>query len=64
MKIIACIKRVPTTDLQPRVAADGKGLDTSGVQYMTSFYDEIAVEEAIRQKEKHGGEVTVLTIGP
>jgi electron transfer flavoprotein beta subunit len=64
MKIIACIKRVPTTDLQPRVAADGKRLDPSGVQYMASFYDEIAVEEAIRQKEKHGGEVTVLTIGP
>jgi len=63
MKIIACIKRVPTTDLQPRVAADGKSLDAAGVQYMTSFYDEIAVEEAIKQKEKHGGEVTVLTIG-
>jgi electron transfer flavoprotein beta subunit len=64
MKIIACIKRVPTTDLQPRVGADGKSLDATGVQYMTSFYDEIAVEEAIQQKEKHGGEVTVLTIGP
>src|SRR5262245_64652622 len=64
MRIIACIKRVPTTDLQPRVGADGKSLDSSGVQYMTSFYDEIAVEEALKQKEKHGGEVTVLTIGP
>jgi electron transfer flavoprotein beta subunit len=64
MKIIACIKRVPTTDLQPRVGADKKSLDVAGIQYMTSFYDEIAVEEALRQKEKHGGEVTVLTIGP
>jgi electron transfer flavoprotein beta subunit len=64
MKIVACIKRVPTTDLSPRVGADGKHLDPAGIQYMTSFYDEIAVEEAIRQKEKHGGEVTVLTIGP
>jgi len=64
MKIVACIKRVPTTDLQPRIGADGKSLDTTGVQYMTSFYDEIAVEEALRLKEKHGGEVTVLTIGP
>jgi electron transfer flavoprotein beta subunit len=64
MKIIACIKRVPTTDLSPRVAADQKSLDGTGVQYMTSFYDEIAVEEAVRLKEKHGGEVTVLTIGP
>ena len=64
MKIIACIKRVPTTDFQPRVSADGKSLDLAGVQYMVSFYDEIAVEEALRQKEKHGGEVTVVTIGP
>ena len=64
MKIIACIKRVPTTDFQPRVGSDGKSLDPSGVQYMTSFYDEIAVEEALRIKEKQGGEVTVLTIGP
>jgi electron transfer flavoprotein beta subunit len=64
MKIVVCIKRVPTTDLQPKVGADGRHLDTAGVQYMISFYDEIAVEEALRQKEKHGGEVTVLSIGP
>ena len=51
MKIIACIKRVPTTDFQPRVSADGKSLDLAGVQYMVSFYDEIAVEEALRLRE-------------
>ncbi|MFN0243194.1 MAG: electron transfer flavoprotein subunit beta/FixA family protein [Planctomycetota bacterium] len=64
MKIVACIKRVPTTEAQAKVAADGKSLDTSGFQYMTSFYDEIAVEEALKTKEKLGGDVTVLTIGP
>ena len=64
MNIVACMKRVPTTDLQPKVAADGTHLDAGGVQYMVSFYDEIAVEEAIKTKEQHGGEVTVLTIGP
>jgi electron transfer flavoprotein beta subunit len=64
MNIVACIKRVPTTDLQPKVAGDGASLDASGAQYMVSFYDEIAVEAAIQTKEKHGGEVTVLTIGP
>jgi electron transfer flavoprotein beta subunit len=46
------------------VAADGKSLDTAGVQYMTSFYDEIAVEEALKQKEKHGGEVVLVSLGP
>ena len=64
MNIVACIKRVPTTDLQPQVGADGTHLDSAGVQYMISFYDEIAVEQAVQTKEKLGGEVTVLTIGP
>jgi len=64
MKIVACIKRVPTTEAQAKITADGKGLDAAGFQYMTSFYDEIAVEEAIKTKEALGGEVTVLTIGP
>ncbi len=64
MNIVACIKRVPTTDFVPKVGPDGKHIDTTGVQYMTSFYDEIAVEEAVRTKEKHGGEVIVLILGP
>jgi len=64
MKIVACIKRVPTTEAQVKVAADQQGLDTAGLSWMTSFYDEIAVEEALRTKEKHGGDVTVLTLGP
>jgi electron transfer flavoprotein beta subunit len=63
MKIVALVKRVPVTTLQPKVGADQKTLDASGVEYMTSFYDEIAVEEAVRLKEAQGGEVTVLTLG-
>jgi electron transfer flavoprotein beta subunit len=64
MKIIACIKRVPATDAQAKIDASTTGLDTSSLQYMTSFYDEIAVEEAVKTKESQGGEVTVLTLGP
>ena len=64
MNIVALMKRVPTTDLVAKVGGDGKHLDASGVQYMISFYDEIAVEQAVQTKEKHGGEVTVLTLGP
>jgi electron transfer flavoprotein beta subunit len=64
MNIVSCIKRVPATETQPKPAPDGKGLDHTAVQYMLSFYDEIANEEAIRTKEAHGGEVTVLTLGP
>ncbi len=64
MKIVACIKRVPTTDAQAKIGGDGKSLDTAGFQYMTSFYDEIAVEQAIQTKEALGGDVTILTVGP
>jgi electron transfer flavoprotein beta subunit len=64
MKIVATIKRVPTTEAQAKVGGDGKSLDPAGWQYMASFYDEIAVEAAIQAKEKHGGDVTVITLGP
>jgi electron transfer flavoprotein beta subunit len=64
MNIFACVKRVPLTDVQVKIAADGKSLDTAGFEYSLSFYDDLAVEEALRAKEKLGGTVTVLTIGP
>ncbi|QDV05473.1 Electron transfer flavoprotein subunit beta [Planctomycetes bacterium Poly30] len=64
MNIVACVKRVPTTEAVAQPTADGKGLDSAGLQYMISFYDEIAVEEAVKTKEALGsGEVTVLTLG-
>ena len=64
MKIVACVKRVPLTDVQVKVGADGKSLDTAGFEHSLSFYDELALEEALRAKEKLGGEVTVLCLGP
>ncbi len=64
MRIIACVKRVPLTDAQIKIRADGLSVDNAGFEYMLSFYDELAVEEAIKTKEKHGGEVTVITVGP
>ena len=65
MKIVACVKRVPTTDVQPAIAADGVSVDASSLKYELSFYDGIALEQAVQLKEKLGdGEVTVLTAGP
>jgi electron transfer flavoprotein beta subunit len=64
MNIVACIKRVPATETQPKIAPDGKAMDPALAEYMLSFYDEIALEEAIRTKEAAGGEVTALTLGP
>lgn len=64
MNIVACVKRVPTTEAVVEVASDGKSLATGNLQYMISFYDEIALEQAVQTKEAVGGEVTVLTLGP
>src|SRR3954467_14019628 len=65
MKIAVCIKRVPDSETRVKIAADGKSLDEAGVKFVMNPYDEFAVEEALRRKEKAGsGEVAVLTLGP
>ena len=65
MDIVVCIKRVPTTDTAIKVAADGKSIDTAGVQYELNAYDEFALEQALQTKEQLGtGSVTVVTLGP
>lgn len=63
MNIVACVKRVPTTDAVVEVGPDGKSLATDGLPYMVSFYDDYALEQAVQTKEAAGGEVTVLTLG-
>jgi electron transfer flavoprotein beta subunit len=65
LKIAVCIKQVPDTETRIRVAADGKAIVESDVNWVVSPYDEYAVEEALRIKEKKGGgEVVLLTVGP
>jgi electron transfer flavoprotein beta subunit len=65
MNIIVCVKRVPATDSRVRIAPDGKSIDPAGVKYVIGPYDEFAVEEALRIKEKEGkGEVIILCLGP
>ncbi len=65
MKIAVCIKRVPDTELRFTIAADGQSLDSTGMKYEISTFDEYAVEAALRLNEAHGpGEVTVVGLGP
>lgn len=65
MKIVCCIKRVPDSETRVKIAADGRSLDESSVKFVMSAYDEFAVEEALRRKEKAGaGEVVVISVGP
>ena len=63
MKLAACINHVPDTAAKINIAADGKTVDKTGVTYVISPYDEFAVEECLRLKEKNGGDVTVISLG-
>ena len=65
MKIAVCIKRVPDTEMRFTIAPDGKSIDTAGLKYEISTFDEYAVEAALRLLEAHGpGEITVVGLGP
>jgi len=64
MKIIVAIKQVPERDAQVRIDVAGKWIEESDVQFAMNESDAYALEEALRLKEKQGGEVVVLSAGP
>ena len=64
MDIVVCIRRAPTTDARIKPGADGKTYDQAGVNYDISEYDKFAIEAGILLKEKHGGQVTIVSVGP
>ncbi|HSN90902.1 MAG TPA: electron transfer flavoprotein subunit beta/FixA family protein [Anaeromyxobacteraceae bacterium] len=63
LKILVTVKRVEDPESKIRVKPDGAGIVTEGVNYKMNPFDEIAVEEALRLKERHGGEVVIASIG-
>jgi electron transfer flavoprotein beta subunit len=63
LKILVTAKRVEDPESKIKVKPDGTGIVTDGVNYKMNPFDEIAVEEALRLKERHGGEVVVASIG-
>jgi electron transfer flavoprotein beta subunit len=64
MNIVVCVKRVPDSSARIKVGADSRTIDPAGVEYVLNPYDEFAVEEALKVKEKAGaGEVTILALG-
>ncbi|MDO8784643.1 MAG: electron transfer flavoprotein subunit beta/FixA family protein [Syntrophales bacterium] len=64
MNIVVCVKQVPDTEAQIKVKSDGSGIDESGIKWIMSPYDEYGVEEGLRLKEKFGGEVAIVSLGP
>ncbi len=63
MKILVALKQVPDTETKIKLGADGKSIDPTDVKWITSPYDEYALEEALRLKESKGAEVTVVSLG-
>ncbi len=65
MKLLVPVKRVLDFNVKPRVKADGTGVDLANVKMSMNPFDEIAVEEAIRLKEKGAAtEIVAVSIGP
>ena len=63
MKIAVCVSHVPDTSTKIKINSDGKAIDPTGVTFVVNPYDEYAIEEALKTKEKLGGEVYVLSVG-
>lgn len=64
MKIIVCVKVVPDTASRLKVAEDGKQISVNDLTWIISPYDEIAIEAGLQLKERNGGEVILLSLGP
>jgi electron transfer flavoprotein beta subunit len=63
MKILVCVNHVPDTEVKIKVGADNCTIDKTGVNYVLNPYDEFAIEEGLRTKEKLGGEVVAVSCG-
>jgi electron transfer flavoprotein beta subunit len=64
VKILVCVKRVPLTGGRIVLTDDQQAIETRHLGHTISPHEECGVEEAVRLCEQHGGETTVLTLGP
>ncbi len=64
MDVVVLLKQVPDTETLIQISEDKASITTKDVKWVINPYDEFAVEEGLRIKEKHGGKVTILSVGP
>ena len=64
MKILVAIKPVPNPDEKVKIKGDGSGIVLDNIKMVVNPFCEIAVEEALRIREKLTGEVVIVTVGP
>jgi electron transfer flavoprotein beta subunit len=64
LDVVVCVKHVPeTAEAELKIDSTGKNIEKTGLVYDINEWDDYALEEAVRIKEKQGGTVTVITIG-
>ena len=65
MNIAVCIKQVPDTASQLKISEDNKTIEDNGIKYEINPFDEYALEEALRLKDKDNTiNITVISLGP
>ena len=64
MNIVVLVKQVPDTEGDRKLNPADNTVDRAAVDPVINYIDEFAIEEGLRLKEAHGGEVTILTVGP
>jgi electron transfer flavoprotein beta subunit len=64
MNIVVLVKQVPDTEAERKLNPADNTVDRAAVDPVINYIDEFAIEEGLRLKEQHGGEVTILTVGP
>jgi electron transfer flavoprotein beta subunit len=64
MRVLVCVKRVPAPGAKINITADGQAVETANLGFTMSPHEECAVEAGAQLIEQHGGEATVLSLGP
>lgn len=64
MKIVVCMKQVPVKDSLLKINSQNTWIEEGDLSYEINESDHYALEEALRMKEKHGGEVVIVSMGP
>ena len=64
LNLVVALKQIPNPDLQFAIAPGGKDIKRETLNYKTNGSDDYALEAAVRLKEKHGGRVVAVTVGP
>jgi len=64
MNIVVLVKQVPDTEAERKLDPADNTVDRASIDPVINYIDEFAIEEGLRLKEAHDGEVTILTVGP